>query len=57
MYAAMDNNDIRVIIGAFEENNLLGIAIGSIVEILVDVFIIDIEYFKEGLSKTLARYM
>jgi GNAT superfamily N-acetyltransferase len=32
------------------------IQIAAGIEILVDVFIIDIEYFKEGLSKTLARY-
>ncbi|MCL2772187.1 MAG: GNAT family N-acetyltransferase [Oscillospiraceae bacterium] len=135
MYTATDNNDIRVMLGAFEENNLLGVAIGSIAEItdipgkgielnglwvtpehrnrgvslrlllyllsyfqnfnmeqvviynyhhnvsntfyrkfgakvikqdyqtvenaeiLTDIFIINIEYFKEELSKTLVRYL
>ena len=33
------------------------IQIAAGVEILVDVFIIDIEYFKEGLLKTLIRYL
>ena len=134
MYTATDNNDIRITVGAFEDDEFLGFIAGSIaettdisnngiecnglfinpkhrrrgislrlliylldyfqnfgmeqiviynhryapsnnfyrkfgveelrqdiqiaagVEILVDVFIINIEYFKDGLSKALNRY-
>jgi len=58
MYKAVDNNDIRVILGAFEENELLGVVAGSIAEetgvseksIECNGLWVDLKYRNRGIS-------